>query len=46
MEAEVFEEASCWPNPASAETRGGFPTGFNSTYYAVLKAFENPTHLL
>lgn len=30
----------------SAETQGGFPTGFNSTHYAMLKAFENPIHLL
>lgn len=46
IKAEVFKEASCWSDAVSAETQGGFPTGFNSTYCAVLKAFENPTHLL
>ena len=46
IEAEVFKEASCWPNSVSAKTQASFPTGFNSTYYAMLKAFENPTHLL
>lgn len=46
IEAEAFKEVSCWPNLVSGETQGGFPISFNVTYYAMLKVFENPTHVL